>query len=801
MTTKEPGDNIPITQENEPVVNRDPLKGYEWRDGEEIMLRNGGKLVLLKHGKNNFGFSYIDKNGTYHPDQSQEGGLVGPEDKGSPFILFGNTIMEAGEEISEENTEINPNEEDKTDEVVVPKKTKITSVVKKIADENGLTNEDLEKITGTGKGENITKKDIEEYIKKTEAIKSKEEGWTEVKKGEEVEILEKAKFSIKIGSSFELDGAKHVVTEIKERSLSDDESEYKISFDIKKGDLPTEKITMDADELEDLAREAFESFNGDIKKFKESLYGKPKFVIKESKKEKKKKEPKQEKEGEKEIKINGFVFVAGETTFQSNGELFRVDKIKETGESRLDWELTVSKIDPITREVIEQKQKDGNWLNEIIKDFASSSKINLKKYGGKEVAVSLANKEKMVLSEKLQELKERKTKTPTSSKKVVKSIKKDDPVTPITEDEETEQYKTQGTNELADFFSNNLNSTYFKIKSPENKKPNDSKPEEKIPKEEIVQKIVETKNEFVSEKKESIPNKINPNTQEKKEFITEEESSLKEIIAREQNKYRNNYKNSVLKNKQEEKGNKWRNIKAWALGLLGLGATAYGVKEYYEKDPSDKSLENESKYQYNIEKEPEGFYYENKKESPKQKIVQKEEEKSIFDNKKEEVKKEEREIQETTTVATFKSNKIEKDSSSSKQSEKLNNIVPEKAPSFLVEAISIYHPELTAEEKDIVGSAYSKVLEYISGDDEIESFYKNVSWLKTMSWNIDSTLDVSRKVLAGEYGEVGETEKRMAEYFIGFAKRQEEKGLPANGMNTEAYIISGLIKDAGIKKE
>ena len=92
-------------------------------------------------------------------------------------------------------------------------------------------------------------------------------------------------------------------------------------------------------------------------------------------------------------------------------------------------------------------------------------------------------------------------------------------------------------------------------------------------------------------------------------------------------------------------------------------------------------------------------------------------------------------------------------------------------------------------------------MEYISGEEDVEAFYKNLSWLNTMGWSIDSTLNVSKKVLAGEYGEVGETEKRMAEYFVNFAKRQEEKGLPANGMHTEAYIIAGLIKDAGIKKE
>jgi hypothetical protein len=131
----------------------------------------------------------------------------------------------------------------------------------------------------------------------------------------------------------------------------------------------------------------------------------------------------------------------------------------------------------------------------------------------------------------------------------------------------------------------------------------------------------------------------------------------------------------------------------------------------------------------------------------------------------------------------------------------IKDIQTPEAPKFLVEAVSIYHPELTNEEKSIIGNSYSKVLEYISGEEDVESFYKNISWLNTMSWSIDSTLDVSKKVLAGEYGEVGETEKRMAEYFINFAKRQEEKGLPANGMNTEAYIISGLIKDAGIKKE
>ena len=138
--------------------------------------------------------------------------------------------------------------------------------------------------------------------------------------------------------------------------------------------------------------------------------------------------------------------------------------------------------------------------------------------------------------------------------------------------------------------------------------------------------VSENKNEPILEQKAVAENQTVLETNENKDGGL----SLKEIIEREKPRTDQVYSENLQKNKKEKTGNKWRNAWGWALGLLGLGATAYGVKEYSEKNPNDKSLENESKYQYNTEKEPEGFYYENKKDSSKQNIEEKET-KSIFD--------------------------------------------------------------------------------------------------------------------------------------------------------------------------
>ena len=816
MSKKEGGENLTTTPENESSVNSDPLKGYVWKDGEEILLRDGSKLVLIKNGKNNFGFSYIDENGTYHPSLSHDSGISNPEDKNSPFLLFGNTIMEAGEEVVKEKKE--EKEEPTKNETSPEKKIKISPAVKKIAEAKGLTDEDLQKITGTGKNDNLTKKDIENYLKENSTPKEEStDEWKEVSDDTRVTVFEEGEITIKKGSEFYIEGIKYVVTSIKEHELSDDEAEYEIECSISgKGVEPGSRASMDLGELEDVIRNLFDSVNGDKKDLRKVLFTPPnsnanKILIKknENKKGGSGKNSEEEK-FEKEIKINGFVFVAGKTTFQSDGELFRIDKIKEVGHTRMDWELTVSKIDPITKDIIEQKQKTGDWLNEIIKDFASNSEINLKEKEGKNSAVDLATKEKRELSETLEKLKNKKTKKGNTTDPVVTSVKTED-------GKVAQQEKTEEVNELADFFSNNLSSSFLKPKAVNKKeavvKTEQKKAENKIPEKnrewapnratganEIVS---ENKNEPILEQKAVAENQTVLETNENKDGGL----SLKEIIEREKPRTDQVYSENLQKNKKEKTGNKWRNAWGWALGLLGLGATAYGVKEYSEKNPNDKSLENESKYQYNTEKEPEGFYYENKKDSSKQNIEEKET-KSIFDEilKDQEKKNQKTKIKSSTPADSTREvsevepiKKVLPKIDSGKV--EIKNIQTPEAPKFLMDAVSIYHPELTTEEKNIVGNSYSKVLEYISGEEDVEAFYKNLSWLNTMGWSIDSTLNVSKKVLAGEYGEVGETEKRMAEYFVNFAKRQEEKGLPANGMNTEAYIISGLIKDAGIKKE
>lgn len=777
MDKIEPGDNNPITQENEGVVNSNPLKGYAWKDGEEILLKDGSKLVLIKQGKNNFGFSYIDTDGTYHPELSQESGLSGPDDKKSPFIIFGNTIMEAGEEIIEENTESKSEEKkEKVDEIVTPKKIEITTAVRKIATEKGLTEKDLEKITGTGKGENITKKDIEKYLSSKEDDSKKEE-WKEYEKEDTVLVLEKAKFSIKIGSRFNLGEEHYVVTSIKERAVEGGEIEVNILLDFSKNNSETKTIEMDLGELELKAEEFFVSLNEDVKKFKEALYGAPKIVPKEKKRKANKKitspeapENLTKNETEKSIEFNGFVFEAGKTTFKVDGNILRIEKIEKKGPNKKDWILTISKINPINKRVLEQKQKDGKWLSEIINDFASKNELNLKNTEDKNEAMEIAIKDrkregKEILVKKIE-------KNSTKEAKIE--------VAPTTEKE---------ASELMSFFANNLSNNL--IKKPEQK--TNERTEKQIG--ENKTKVENNSVNKIPENKEAVPNR----SYAEKETVTTikkepEESGLKKIIQRENSKYKSNHENSINTAKKEKKANKWRNIKAWALGLLGLGVTAYGVKEYSEKETIDKELNLEPRYEY----------VESKKEQPQ---IKKEGEKKKVENKKavaEELENQNiknKELENTEGIETFKVKEIVRDSILENKNDSLKNIIPEKAPSFLVDAISMYHPELTNTEKEIIGTSYSKVLEYISGDDDIESFYKNISWLNTMGWEIDSTLEVSRKVLDGEYGEVGETEKRMAEYFINFAKRQEEKGLPANGVKTEEYIISGLIKDAGIKKE
>lgn len=836
MSKKGGVENNITTPENEYSVKTDLLKGYSWKDGEEIHLKDGAKLVLVKNGKKEFGFTYIDAEGKYFPDISQIGGISGPEDKNSPFVLFGNTIMEAGTDIPEKDEENKKEEKEEPtkNQTSSESKIKISPSVKKIADEKGLTEEDLRKITGTGKNENLTKKDIENYLEKNSTPNEEKMGeWKELPAEQKLMVLEEGNISIKKGSEFYLGEFKYVVTSIKEREVGNDEIECDIECNVS-GESVNESVDFDLGELEEYIKEIFDSVNGDKAELRKVLFTPPKSTTKKTlvkKNENKKTNDAEENGGEKfekEIKINGFVFVAGKTTFQSDGQLFRVDKIKEVGNTRMDWELTVSKIDPITKEVIEQKQKTGNWLNEIIKDFASKSEIDLRERDGKKGAVNLATKEKRELAEKLEELKNRKTKSPTSTKKAVDSVKKEDegqlPPPTVTEEEEdeTQQDKIQEANELADFFSNNLSSSFLKPKAVTKKEVVVTKVEQKKNDNNVVDKNRQWApdratrgNEFISEKKNEpiIEKALEKKTVvEKENFIQTNENaesglSLKEIIERERPRVDQVHSENLQKDKKEKRGNKWRNAWGWALGLLGLGATAYGVKEYSEKDPNDKGLENESKYQYNIEKEPEGFYYKDKKDSSKQKIEEKET-KTIFDETKKDQEKKDQKTKIKSPTPTDSTKKIDEIKPIEKIQPKVDSskveikdIQTPEAPKFLVEAVSIYHPELTNEEKSIIGNSYSKVLEYISGEEDVESFYKNISWLNTMSWSIDSTLDVSKKVLAGEYGEVGETEKRMAEYFINFAKRQEEKGLPANGMNTEAYIISGLIKDAGIKKE
>lgn len=813
MSKKEGGENITTTPENESSVNSDPLKGYLWKDGEQIHLKDGATLSLIKNGKD-FGFTYIDADGTYFPDLSQPGGILGPEDKNSPFLLFGNTIMEAGTEIPEKNEEVVKIETEPE------AKIKISPAVKNIAEAGGLTEEDLQKITGTGKNGNLTKKDIENYLKKNSTPDEEKVGeWKEVADDTRVTIFEEGEISIKKGSEFYISEFKYVVTSIKEREVGKDEAEYDIECDVI--GLNTKenfKSTMDIGELEEVIEEVYISLEKNKEKLRKSLFTPPKTEPGNKKSEKTKKQsqvvkpaisknipPKREGlSTEKEIKINGFVFVAGKTTFKIDGDLFRIDEIRKMGDNRLEWELTVSKINPITKEVIQQKEKSASWLNEIIKDFASNSEINLKEKEGKNSAVDLATKEKRELSEALEKLKNKKTKKGNTTNPVVASVK--------TEDEGVaQQEKVEEVNELADFFSNNLSSSFLKPRTVNKKeavvKTEQKKTENKIPEKNrewapnraagINEIVSENKNESILEQKAVAENQTVLETNENKN----DGLSLKEIIEREKPRTDQIYSENLQKNKKEKTGNKWRNAWGWALGLLGLGATAYGVKEYSEKNPNDKSLENESKYQYNLEKEPEGFYYENKKDSSKQKVEEKRTESAPEKKGKKERKNEK--IKSTVAADTTKQAETVENASLKVDSIKAGTeeIKSLEAPKFLAEAVSIYHPELTTEEKNIVGNSYSKVLEYISGEEDVEAFYKNLSWLNTMGWSIDSTLNVSKKVLAGEYGEVGETEKRMAEYFVNFAKRQEEKGLPANGMNTEAYIISGLIKDAGIKKE
>ena len=110
-------------------------------------------MVLVKNGKKEFGFTYIDAEGKYFLDISQIGGISGPEDKNSPFVLFGNTIMEAGTDIPEKDEENKKEEKEEPtkNQTSSESKIKISPSVKKIADEKGLTEEDLRKITGTGR--------------------------------------------------------------------------------------------------------------------------------------------------------------------------------------------------------------------------------------------------------------------------------------------------------------------------------------------------------------------------------------------------------------------------------------------------------------------------------------------------------------------------------------------------------------------------------------------------------------------------------------------------------------------------
>ena len=282
MSKKEGGENLTTTPENESSVNSDPLKGYVWKDGEEILLRDGSKLVLIKNGKNNFGFSYIDENGTYHPSLSHDSGISNPEDKNSPFLLFGNTIMEAGEEVvkkeKEDKKEEKEDKEEPTKNETSPeKKIKISPAVKKIAEAKGLTDEDLQKITGTGKNDNLTKKDIENYLKENSTPKEEStDEWKEVSDDTRVTVFEEGEITIKKGSEFYIEGIKYVVTSIKEHELSDDEAEYEIECSISgKGVEPGSRASMDLGELEDVIRNLFDSVNGDKKDLRKVLFTPP----------------------------------------------------------------------------------------------------------------------------------------------------------------------------------------------------------------------------------------------------------------------------------------------------------------------------------------------------------------------------------------------------------------------------------------------------------------------------------------------------------------------------------------------